>query len=103
MNWLRLDLRFTLRTLGKKPGFATVIVLTLALGIGAGTAIFSVMNAVILQPLPFREPDRRRWASESRWERRAGRSSGWCCFRCFGSRRSASQSVLEERCCWAAS
>src|SRR5690349_8425218 len=58
MNWLRQDLRFTLRTLAKKPGFAAVVVLTLALGIGASTAIFSVMNAVILQPLPFRESDR---------------------------------------------
>lgn len=58
MNGLLQDLRFTARALAKKPGFTAVVVLTLALGIGAGTAIFSVMNAVVLQPLPFRDPDR---------------------------------------------
>ena len=58
MNTLRQDLRFTLRMLARKPAFAAVVVLTLGLGIGASTAIFSVMNAVILAPLPFREPDR---------------------------------------------
>ena len=52
------DLKYSLRMLRKNPGFACVVIFTLALGIGANTAIFSFVNAVILNPLPFPEADR---------------------------------------------
>ena len=51
------DLRYALRTLGRNPGFACISVLALALGIGANSAIFTVVNSVLLQPLRFQKPE----------------------------------------------
>lgn len=58
MGSLIRDLRYVLRTLIATPGFTLIVILTLTLGIGANTAIFSVINAVLLKPLSFPEPDR---------------------------------------------
>src|SRR5579863_4015692 len=58
MNGFIQDIRFGIRTLAKAPGFTAIAILTLALGIGANSALFSVVNGVLLNPLAFPEPDR---------------------------------------------
>lgn len=57
MDWLQ-DLRFAIRMFRKSPGPMAVLILAATLGIGANTAIFSVIQAVILRPLPYQQPDR---------------------------------------------
>jgi MacB-like periplasmic core domain len=70
------DLRYAFRTLRKDRGFAVVTVLTLALGIAANTAVFSVVNTVLLRPLPFPEAQQLTWFTSGRQSIAAGRDAG---------------------------
>jgi putative ABC transport system permease protein len=86
-------MKLALRQLAKSPGFAFVAILTLALGIGACTAMFSLVNAVLLKPLPFREPDRLVWIENVFGGGLSGRTSRADVFRAWREQSTSFESL----------
>src|SRR5712692_8142170 len=93
MHTLWQDLRYGARMLLKNPGVTAVAVITLALGIGANTAIFSLVRGVLLRPLPFSEPERLIGIRESKVGEGYGNPMAWRSFAEFRDRAQTLESI----------
>ena len=96
IDTLRQDLRFAWRSYAKAPAFTLLVVTTLALGIGASTAIFSIVNGILLKPLPFPEPDRLMWISEGN-QQGVGVSVSWPNFQDWRARQRSLEALALSR------
>jgi hypothetical protein len=102
METLLQDVRYGFRMLVKSPAFAAVTVITLALGIGANTAIFSMVNSVLLRPLPFDQPERVMLVAET-WQGQNGSAGQFFASAAGGKGRShGSAQVRVARDAWLA-
>src|SRR5688500_18743368 len=93
MESLFKDIRYGIRSLLKHPGFTLIAIVTLALGIGANTAIFSLVRGVLLRPLPFSEPERLIGIRESKVGEGHGNPMAWRSFAEFRDRAQTLESI----------